>query len=222
MRGREGYTPVRRGRPYIEHVPPPVAVGPTLSSSPQPSGENVLSPGLRMAHGTPVNILLVEDQPAHARLLRESLKTAPELLWTLHHVQYLHEAIAHVREQPTDVVLLDLGLPDSNGTDSVRRMHEAAPNVPIVVLTALDDERVALQAVHEGAQDYLDKSQLSGRILTRVIRYAIERARTDRELRRANERFRMAARAVNEIIYEWDLEAGTVERSEGLLRVLGI
>lgn len=174
-----------------------------------------------MAHGTPVNILLVEDQPAHARLLRESLKSTCELSWKLHHVQYLHEGIAHVREKPTDVVLLDLGLPDSNGTESVRRMHEAAPNVPIVVLTALDDEQVAIRAVQEGAQDYLDKSQLNGRILTRVIRYAIERAKIDRELRRANERFRMAARAVNEIIYEWDLETDTVERSEGLLRVLG-
>ena len=78
-----------------------------------------------------------------------------------------------------DLVLLDLGLPDSFGIDTVRGMHEAAPDLPIVVLTALSDEEVAIEAVREGAQDYLDKSQLNGRMLGRVIRYAFERTRAE-------------------------------------------
>jgi two-component system sensor histidine kinase UhpB len=72
-----------------------------------------------------------------------------------------------------DIILLDLGLPDGHGVDTVRRMHAAAPGVPVIVLTGLDDETFAAQAMEEGAQDYLIKGQIESRALPRALRHAI-------------------------------------------------
>ncbi len=171
--------------------------------------------------GEPLNILMVEDDGGQARVMRVAIK-GTGLPHQLEHVTELRSALEHVRQHPIDLVLLDLGLPDSFGIDTVRTMHEAAPDVPIVVLTALSDEEMAIEAVRQGAQDYLDKSQINARMLGRVIRYALERARTERELRQANERFRLAAAAAHEIIYDWDILQDTVFRSEGMSRVVGV
>lgn len=149
----------------------------------------------------PVRILLVEDNPGDARLLRFTLAEAESLRFDLVHAARLSEALDRVAEGPPDVVLLDLSLPDAHGMETVTRMLDAAPAVPIIVLTGLTDETVAVQAVQAGAQDYLVKGSVDGGTLARAIRYAMERKRMEMEraglLRNEQEARAAAEAAVN-------------------------
>jgi PAS domain S-box-containing protein len=138
-----------------------------------------------------MKILLVEDNPGDARLIRVYLSEAGMAAFDLVHVDRLAEGIKRVREDGFDVVLLDLSLPDASGLETVKRMHAAAATCPIVVLTATDDESVALEALRVGAQDYLTKGRINGVLLTRAMRYAIERRRAEQALRESEERFRV-------------------------------
>jgi len=132
----------------------------------------------------PLRLLLVEDNPGDARLIQEELKEVPSARFEVLHVPRMAEAEALVREAPLDAVLLDLSLPDGHGLTNISRLLQAAPSVPLVVLTGTDDERLAVQAVHQGAQDYLVKGQVSGPLLVRALRYAIERKRVEEGLKR--------------------------------------
>jgi diguanylate cyclase (GGDEF)-like protein/PAS domain S-box-containing protein len=124
-------------------------------------------------------VLLIEDNPGDARLLREMFNEQGSRSTELTIVQSMSDAEKHLAGHAVDIVLLDLGLPDAQGLAAVRRAHAAAPRVPLVVLTGLDDESLAAQALQEGAQDYLVKSQIdtygTTRGLLRALRYAIER-----------------------------------------------
>jgi diguanylate cyclase (GGDEF)-like protein/PAS domain S-box-containing protein len=125
------------------------------------------------------SVLLVEDNPGDARLLREMFDEQGSHGTKLTIAQSMGEAEKYLAEHTVDIVLLDLGLPDVQGLDVVRRAHAAAPRVPLVVLTGLDDETLAARALQEGAQDYLVKSQIdtygTTRGLVRALRYSIER-----------------------------------------------
>lgn len=134
-----------------------------------------------------VRVLLVEDDPADAGLIRIALTEADqapglELAW----VDRLDKALASLAERGADAILLDVNLPDSQGLNTVTRMVERAPSVPIIVLTGLADEVLTVQALQKGAQDYLVKDQIDGNLLNRTIRYAIERKRAEDEIRRLN------------------------------------
>jgi diguanylate cyclase (GGDEF)-like protein/PAS domain S-box-containing protein len=120
-------------------------------------------------------LLLIEDNPGDARLLREMFNDQGLHDSELIHVECMRDAESHLSTAAVDIILLDLGLPDAQGLGAVRRAHAAAPRVPLVVLTGLDDESVAAQALQEGAQDYLLKGQIETRGLLRALRYAIER-----------------------------------------------
>ena len=120
-------------------------------------------------------LLLVEDNPGDARLLREMFQEAGSHNTELTHVRCMSDAEKHLAEHEVDIVLLDLGLPDAHGLGAVRGAPAAAPHLPLVVLTSLDDELLATQALQEGAQDYLIKGQIDTRGLLRALRYAIER-----------------------------------------------
>src|ERR1700723_3418891 len=120
-------------------------------------------------------LLLVEDNPGDARLLREMLREQATHNTELTHVESMSAAEKHLAEHEFDLILLDLGLPDAEGLAGVRRAHAAAPHIPLVVLTGLDDETLATHAVQEGAQDYLIKNQIDTRGLLRALRYAVER-----------------------------------------------
>ncbi|MFA5897105.1 MAG: response regulator [Thermoplasmata archaeon] len=124
-------------------------------------------------------ILLVEDNPDDARLVREYLKDAGVFRADLAHVERLTDAQRILETDRFDVVLLDLSLPDSRGLDTIVGAMEHARGVPIVVFTGLDDEELAVRALHEGAQDYLVKGRMDGSSVSRAIRYAIERARRE-------------------------------------------
>jgi diguanylate cyclase (GGDEF)-like protein/PAS domain S-box-containing protein len=121
-------------------------------------------------------VLLIEDNAGDARLLREMLSEHR----SSHHAELLQvscmrDAEKHLADHPVDVILLDLGLPDVQGLDAVRCARAAAPRVALVVLTGMDDESLAVQALQEGAQDYLVKGQIETRGLLRAMRYAVER-----------------------------------------------
>ena len=133
----------------------------------------------------PIKVLLVEDSSGEARLVREMLAEADRAEYSLTHVQRLSEALERLSEETYDVTLLDLGLPDSHGLDTVAQARAHAPTVPIVVLTGFQDEALALKAVPEGAQDYLVKGQVDSDALTRSLRYATERKRVEEALRRS-------------------------------------
>jgi diguanylate cyclase (GGDEF)-like protein/PAS domain S-box-containing protein len=120
-------------------------------------------------------ILLIEDNPGDVRLLSEMFKDDGPRDLELAHVDCVAAAEQHLREHTPHIVLLDLGLPDAQGIEAIRRVRRAAPHVPIVVLTGLDDESMAIRALQEGAQDYLIKGEIEPRGLLRALRYAIER-----------------------------------------------
>lgn len=130
----------------------------------------------------PLQILLVEDNPADARLLRELLKEVSPVNYTVSVVPRLSEAREKLTAGPFDLVLTDLSLPDSQELQAVRELQAAAPSVPVVVLSGVDDEALALSAVREGAQDYLFKSRLDAHTLGRSIRHAIERHVAEQKL----------------------------------------
>jgi signal transduction histidine kinase/DNA-binding response OmpR family regulator len=141
-----------------------------------------------------VNILLVEDNLAEARLLAEILKGTVLSRFQLTHVKRLAEAVSLLdRSTPASlkaafqVILLDLTLPDSQGLASLNVLTQRAPSLPIVVLTNTNDDELALQAMRHGAQDYLVKRHINQDILERSLRYAIERKQTAEALREANE-----------------------------------
>ena len=129
-----------------------------------------------------IKILLVEDNPGDALLVRVLLEEAGTDRFDVKDVGRLGEAIERLVEEDFSVVLLDLSLPDSQGLDTVEQVRTAAPRAPIVVLSGLDDEETALQALQSGAQDYLVKGQGDGNLIARAIRYAIERKRAEEEL----------------------------------------
>jgi signal transduction histidine kinase len=124
-----------------------------------------------------LQVLLVEDNPGDARLLHEILDDSPSIKVELTHLGSMKEALSHLATKVANIVLLDLGLPDANGIAAVRELHAMAPRIPLVVLTGLDDEAVATQALQEGAQDYLVKGQIPPQTLVRALRHAIERKR---------------------------------------------
>jgi signal transduction histidine kinase len=124
-----------------------------------------------------VKVLLVEDDPRDTQLLRRMLSDKALGIFAVTQVERLGEAVAYLATHPVDIVLLDLGLPDAVGLDTVRRAHAAAPNVPLVVLTGSTDRAMAVLALQEGAQDYLVKGAVANHSLQWVLHYAIERHR---------------------------------------------
>src|SRR2546428_8123275 len=122
-----------------------------------------------------VRVLLIEDESSYAELVRVVLADSSPLQFALTHFNALGPALQQLTESRFDVLLLDLTLPDATGLETYTRAHAASPATPIIVLTGLDDQKIALQAVREGAQDYLLKGQVDGKMLVRVIQYAIER-----------------------------------------------
>lgn len=142
----------------------------------------------------PIRALLVEDNPGDVRLLQEALRDARAEGIELTHVGLLEEAHARLARGGFDVVLLDLSLPDGHGLETVSRTVGAAPTIPIVVLTGLADEGAAFQALREGAQDYLVKGQGDGILVSRAVRYAIERKRAEIEHQRLETQLQHAQR----------------------------
>jgi DNA-binding response OmpR family regulator len=141
-----------------------------------------------------MNVLLIEDNPDDAALMREHIRRAsrdyPEAAVELIHVDRLAAAMPHLAEQNVDVVLLDLGLGETDGILTLERLQALSRGTPTVVLTGLDDDALAVRSVQLGAQDYLVKNRINGQVLLRVLRYAVERARLQKQLEESRMRER--------------------------------
>ncbi len=128
-----------------------------------------------------LKLLLVEDNPGDARLVQETLHDVASLKFDIYTVDNLSSAIETLGLEDFDIVLLDLSLPDSQGLETCMKLRGEYPDIPVIVLTGLDDEELALRALHQGAQDYLVKGKFETSLLLRSMRYGIERKKIERE-----------------------------------------
>ncbi len=146
-----------------------------------------------------INVLLIEDNPGDARLIEEMLYEVAGTLFTVKNAYRLSDGLTRIAKGGIDAVLLDLGLPDSSGLDTFGKVHDQAPEVPIVMLTGLDDTELALEGMRMGAQDYLVKGSADGDLLARALRYAIERKTAEARIEHLNSVLK-AIRNVNQLI----------------------
>src|SRR5713226_1012217 len=168
-----------------------------------------------------LKILLVEDNAGDARLLREMFGEQGSHNTELTHVACMSEAERHLAERVFDIVFLDLGLPDAQGLGAVRRAHAAAPRVPLVVLTGLDDESLATQALQEGAQDYLIKGQIETRGLLRALRYAIERKIMEEALFVEKERAQVTLNCIGDAVVSTGISGNSTFLNRGAEKMTG-
>lgn len=151
-----------------------------------------------------VTVLLVEDNPGDARLLREMLRDPAPAGYDVRPVLSCKAAEDYLTESAADIVLLDLGLPDADGLESLQAVRARAPRVPVVVLTGRDDEGLAVQALNEGAQDYLVKGQIDARGLRRALRYAMERQGMEEALFMEKERAEVTLNSIGDGVVRCD------------------
>ncbi|MCA1910235.1 MAG: response regulator [Magnetospirillum sp.] len=142
-----------------------------------------------------IRVLLLEDDPADARLVDLMLRKAPRTAFSVEICSRLGQALERVAQGGFNVVLADLSLPDSSGLETLKALTDAAPDVAVVVLTGNDDDSQAIDALKHGAQDYLVKGRDDGFILSRVVRYAVERKNAEQALREARDKAEQAAQA---------------------------
>ncbi|MGZ7044492.1 MAG: response regulator, partial [Methanobacterium sp.] len=119
-----------------------------------------------------VRILMIEDNHSDVRIIKEMLIDVKEFKFDFKHVESLEQGLESLKNDEFDVLLLDLNLPDTYGIDTFFKAQKSTPNIPIVIFSGAADENVAIEAVHEGAQDYLMKGEVEGRLLARSIFYA--------------------------------------------------
>src|ERR1700723_3155838 len=145
-------------------------------------------------------LLVVEDNPGDARLIREMFNEQGLHRTEFTHVECMSDAEKHLANNQVDIILLDLGLPDAHGLEAVRRARKASPRTPLVVLTGLDDETLATQALQEGAQDYLLKGLLHSRTLLRSLRYAVDRKNMEEALFVEQERAQVTLNCIGDAV----------------------
>ena len=143
-----------------------------------------------MANEKIIRIILVEDNPGDAIIIQEMLKEIYDNQFDLHRFQRVDEGLKHLNED-FDIMLLDLNLPDSQGIETFNTMNNHAPELPIIILTGLIDEELAINIVSEGALDYLVKGQIDKQLLSRSIKYSIERKHIEIDLRNSEEKYRL-------------------------------
>ncbi len=140
-----------------------------------------IPPQVDLSNKMPLRVLLIEDDAEDAELIQGLLSkvAAHSRKFRIECASRLKDGLERLASNDFDVVLLDLSLPDSQGLETFLQLKREESKIPVVVLTGLDDETVALEAVRQGAQDYLVKGDVDGKILSRVMTYAIERKRFD-------------------------------------------
>ncbi|HYO82526.1 MAG TPA: PAS domain S-box protein, partial [Bryobacteraceae bacterium] len=168
-----------------------------------------------------ISVLLIEDNPADARMLREVVSEVGASQIRLTHVDTLSAGLLKLTNQQFDLVLLDLSLPDAEGLQTLLRTHNHAPNIPIVVLTGLDDQDLAIRAISEGAQDYLVKGQMTGQLLVRSVLYATGRKAAMEALQRSEEYYRSLIENALDVITVLDSGGHIRYGSPSLERLLG-
>src|SRR5271157_4443456 len=140
----------------------------------------------QLRNGQNISILLIEDNAGDTRLVKEYLQDAKWFSTTLMQVDRLKDGLEILCKDEIHVIVLDLNLPDSQGLNTLQKVIQNFPHIPIVILTGFNDESTILTALQEGAQDYIVKGELTPNLLTKSIRYAIERHRIHEELDQKN------------------------------------
>ncbi|MBF0522570.1 MAG: response regulator [Candidatus Omnitrophica bacterium] len=163
-----------------------------------------------------LNVLLLEDNPWDARLVFEMFKDCDKLSSRMVHVSRLDEALKIQKEEKFDVILMDLGLPDSHEFEGLDAIIAQNPSIPVIVLTGNDNENVGIQALQKRAADYLVKGKFDSNLLVRTIRYAIERKRVEENLANERHNLQMIFDVVNVGMLLID-EHGTVERVNNVI-----
>ena len=135
-----------------------------------------------------LKILLIEDDPGDAHLIRKMLIESKSAYFELEHFDRLSTGLEQLAQMEIDLILLDLNLPDSQGLDTIVKAHAKAQIIPVIVLTGLEDENLAIKSISKGAQDYLVKGQIDSGLLIRAIHYAVERHRLRSKLKKANQK----------------------------------
>jgi diguanylate cyclase (GGDEF)-like protein len=138
---------------------------------------------------SPIKMLLVDDDPDLARIFQISLRSEKRASFAIETANTLESALKILQEKPFQLILLDLGLPDSQGLGTFEKIAAANPEIACVILSGMDDEALALEAVKKGAQDYVVKGEISGKMLTRILSYALERHHQKQKMEELNERF---------------------------------
>ncbi|MBI5021968.1 MAG: PAS domain S-box protein [Ignavibacteriales bacterium] len=152
-----------------------------------------------------INILLVEDNPAEAELLQECLREGEHETYNITHTDRWSDAHKLTNRHNFDIILLDLSLPDTEGIETVKLAINAAPYRPIIALTEINDNGISVQALQAGAEDYLVKGKTDCYMITRSIRYAIERKRVETLLRISEERYRTFFENTEDVFYRTDM-----------------
>ena len=166
-------------------------------------------------------VLLVEDNPGDARLIREMLAEEKTTRFDLKCVDRLSSGLEHLEKGNIDAILLDLGLPDSQGLDTFTKLYDRAQGLPIIMMTGLDDEELAVKAVGMGAQDYLVKGQLDNRLLVRTIRYSIERKRMEETIKNSELKFKHIYDSSLDALYTSSIDGKILDINSAGVSMLG-
>ena len=168
-----------------------------------------------------IRLLLVEDNPADARVVERHLKDAGLNHVVTDTVQTASEAIARLQQVEYDLVLLDLGLPDAQGLQALRALKAVADLTPIIVLTGSDDYKQGLVAVREGAQDYLEKRRVNAGMLSRIVSYSVERNSFHRDLVRATRRYQDLFNNVPVALFTAGHDGGLKTANAAFVKLIG-
>lgn len=163
-----------------------------------------------MQNNSGLTILIVEDNSSDLYLLEHRLKSSGLNISKIYCTDHIHEAYSLLEKHTIHLVLLDLTLPDSFGLHSFVYLKPVVQRIPVIVLTGISDTNIALEAIKEGAQDYLVKGELTEGLLAKAIQYSMERKRTLEHLRLSNERFNTVVKATNDAIWDWDITTNKV------------
>jgi len=147
-----------------------------------------------------IHCLLIEDNPIDKKLIETMLSSEINLI----SVDTLSEALKRISQKNINIIISNLGLPDSYGMETFTKIYSVAPNIPIIILTALDNKKLAIDAVKGGAQDYIIKGEINTLNINRSLKYAIERKLVEAQLREAETRYRTVA----DFTYAWEYWVG--------------
>ena len=163
-----------------------------------------------------IKILVIDDDPGDCRLVKLVLKEPPQATeFTVETAESLAEGLNCLKRRSFDLVLLDLGLPDSRGLETVDKFCRACPHIAVVVLTDLEDEAVSLEAIKKGASDYLVKGRFDKTLLVRAIRYSLERKQAEEKIERAAQEWRTTFDSITDLvsIHDKDFKLVRVNRA---------